>query len=43
MKYKKIVELPTGVTTKICSSLEGRVDVYHDTKEIFDNPIIEEL
>ena len=38
-KYKKVVELPTGVTTKIADTLEGKISVYFLVSEPFDKPL----
>ena len=42
-KYKKIVELPTGVRTEISDTLEGKIKVKCNTMEVFLEPIIDEL
>ena len=34
-KFKKIVELPTGVKTKINDTLEGKIEVECNTSPIF--------
>lgn len=39
-KYKKIVEIPTGIVTRIKDTLEGRVEVsLEGINPHFDNPI----
>jgi len=38
-KYYKNVEIPTGVETKILTSLEGEIEVFFDVKNVFDNKI----
>ena len=38
-RYRKIVELPTGVTTKIKDTLEGRIEVEFLVLTIFNQPI----
>lgn len=39
MKYNKIVDLPTGVKTKISSSLEGNITVEANIEDRFKKPI----
>ena len=34
--YSKIVELPTGVVTKISDKLKGRVNVFFEVRKPFD-------
>ena len=34
--YNKIVELPTGVVTKISDKLKGRVEVIFEVRRPFD-------
>ena len=39
-KYHKVVELPTGLTTKIADTLEGSIEVSApETRVAFDYPI----
>lgn len=38
--FQKVVEIPTGVTTKISTSLEGRILVDFDVLPDFDKPIL---
>ena len=38
-KYKKIVELPTGVVTKIKDTLEGTISVEFEVVGKFNNKI----
>ena len=39
MRYKKIVEIPTGVVTKIADSLQGRIEVEYNLKPHYDRKI----
>lgn len=38
-KYKKIVELPTGVTTKISDTLTGKIEVIYEIVEPFNKKL----
>lgn len=40
MKFKKIVEIPTGVKTTICTNLSGTISVEFKVQPIFDKPAL---
>jgi len=39
MKYKKIVDLTTGVQTRISDKLEGTIEVIYTIKDVFNEKI----